>query len=100
MVRRGDYKYIAVNNHPPQLYDLKNDPAENVNAAGQAAYAAAEKGLRARAERDWDAAALRRKVTKSHAEREFLRSLPNYLVSGLWAAPIAEPVITDESAWR
>jgi choline-sulfatase len=100
MVRRGDYKYITVNNYPPQLYDLKNDPAENVNAAGRATYAAAEKELRARAERDWDTAALRRKVTKSHAEREFLRSLPNYLVSGLWAAPIAEPVITDESAWR
>ncbi len=50
MVRRGDYKYITVNGYPPQLYDLRKDPDENVNAAGRPEYAAAERALRARAE--------------------------------------------------
>lgn len=100
MVRRGDYKYITVNGYPPQLYDLKRDPGENVNAAGRAEYAAVEKELRARAEKDWDAPALKRAVMASHAERDFLRSIDGYLVSGLWQPRIAEPVITDESAWR
>lgn len=100
MVRRDDYKYITVNGYPPQLYDLKKDPGENVNLAGRSEYAVAEKALRARAEKDWDAPALKRQVMTSHAERDFLRSIDGYLVSGLWQPQIAEPVITDESAWR
>ncbi len=100
MVRRGDYKYITVNGYPPQMYDLKKDPNENVNCAGRAEYAAAEKELRARAEKNWDAPALKRQVMTSHSEREFLRSINGYLVSELWQPKIAEPIITDESAWR
>ena len=100
MVRRGDFKYITTYEYPPQLYDLRKDPDETMNVAGRGEYSAAEADLRARAEKDWDAAALKRRVMTSHAEREFLRSVPNYLVAGLWQPKIAEPVITDESGWR
>jgi choline-sulfatase len=100
MVRRGDYKYITVNGYPPQLFDLKKDPDENRNVAGLAEYSQVERELRARAEKGWDAQEVKRKVLASHAERDFLRSIPNYLASGLWQPQVAEPIITDESAWR
>ena len=45
MVRRGDYKYIATHEYPPQLYDLKNDPDETANVAGRRRYRAAQAEL-------------------------------------------------------
>jgi choline-sulfatase len=81
VVRRGDFKYISTYEYPAQLYDLKEDPDENVNVAGRPEYRTAEAELRARPEKDWDAPALKRRVMSSHAEREFLRSIPNYLVA-------------------
>lgn len=100
MVRRGDYKYITVNGYPSQLYDLKKDPDENVNAAGRPEYAAAERELRARAEKDWDGPALKRQVMTSHAERDFMRSIKNYLGPDLWKATVAEPVLADMEGWK
>ena len=100
MVRRGDFKYITTYEYPPQLFDLKKDPDETDNAAGRSEYREAEAQLRARAEQHWDAPALKRQVMTSQAEREMLRNIPNYLVADLWQPKIAEPVITDDSAWR
>jgi choline-sulfatase len=100
MVRRGDFKYIATHEYPPQLYDLKRDPDETVNAAGRPEYRTMEAELHARAEKGWDAPELKRRVMTSHAEREFLRNIPDYLVAGLWQPKVFEPVITDESGWR
>jgi choline-sulfatase len=100
MVRRGDFKYITVNNYPPQLYDLKKDPAETVNFAGRAEYASIERELRARAEKDWDAPAVKRKVMTSHAEREFLRSIKDYMGPNLWKAEVSSPPFGDFDAWR
>jgi len=100
MVRRGDFKYIATHEYPPQLYDLKNDPDETANVAGRPQYRAAEAELQVRAARNWDAPDLKRRVMTSHSEREFLRSIPDYLVASLWQPKVFEPVITDESAWR
>ena len=100
MLRRGDYKYIVTHEYAPQLYDLRRDPAESANVAGRPECRAAEANLRSRIEKDWDPAGLKRRVMTSHAEREFLRSIPDYLVAGLWQPKVAEPVITDESAWR
>ena len=46
MVRRGDFKYIATHEYPAQLYDLKKDPDETVNAAGRPEYRAVKPELR------------------------------------------------------
>jgi choline-sulfatase len=100
MVRRGDYKYITVNDYPPQLYDLKRDPYETTNLAGRAEYAGAEKNLRARAEKDWDAPALKKKVMASHAERDFLRSIKDYMGPDLWKPDVSSPPFADLFAWR
>jgi choline-sulfatase len=100
MVRRDTYKYITVSGHPPQLYDLKKDPGETVNFAGRTEYASVEKALRARAERDWDAPALKRKVIESHAERDFLRSIKGYMGPNLWKAEVSTPPFDDFAAWR
>jgi choline-sulfatase len=100
MVRRGDYKYITVNGYPPQLFDLKKDPGENVNAAGRPEYASVERELRARAEKDWDGPALKRQVMTSHAERDFLRQIKGYLGPDLWKPVVAEPVLGDDAAWK
>jgi choline-sulfatase len=100
MVRRGDYKYIAVNGYAPQLYDLRKDPAETVNVAGRAEYAEAEKALRARAERDWDGPAIKRKVMASHTDRDFLRSIPGYMNPSLWKPTVAMPPFPDDYGWK
>ena len=100
MVRRGDYKYIAVNGHAPQLYDLKKDPAETVNVAGRREYAEAEKALRARAERGWDGPAIKRKVMASHADRDFLRGIPGYMNNNLWKPTVAMPPFPDDYGWK
>jgi choline-sulfatase len=100
MVRRGDYKYIATNANPPQLFDLKKDPDENVNVAGRREYADAEKALHARAVRDWDGPAIRRKVMASHADRDFMRGIPGYLNNQLWKPNVAMPPYPDDYGWK
>jgi choline-sulfatase len=99
MVRRGDYKYIATNGYPAQLYDLKKDPAETVNLSGRSEYAAAERELRARAERNWDAPAIKTKVMASQDNRDFLRNLPNYMTPNLWKSTSVTPPFPDEYGW-
>ena len=100
MVRRGRFKYIATNNHAPQLYDLAKDPGETVNAAGRSEYAAAEKELRARAEKDWDGPAVKRRVMASHADRDFLRSIPGYMNNQLWKPEVHSPPFADDYGWK
>jgi hypothetical protein len=100
MVRRGDYKYIAVNGHAPQLYDLKKDPDETMNVAGRREYADAEKALHARAVRDWDGPAIKRKVMASHADRDFMRTIPGYLNNRLWKPNVAMPPYPDDYGWK
>jgi choline-sulfatase len=100
MVRRGDYKYITVNGYPPQLYDLKKDPDESLNAAGRPEYAAVERELRTRAEKDWDGPAIKRKVLTSQEERDFLRSIKGYMGPNLWKPDVTLPLLADDAAWK
>ena len=100
MVRRGDFKYIAVNGHAPQLYDLNKDPDETVNMAGRKEYAEVEKSLRTRAEKDWDAPALERQVMASQADRDFLRSIPGYMNPNLWKPEVKSPPFPDDYGWK
>ena len=78
MVRAGDHKYITVNNHAPQLYDLRKDPGETVNLAG------AETDLARRAARDWDGNALKRAVMASQQERAVVRSIRQFGGAPKW----------------
>lgn len=83
MVRRGMHKYITVRGYPPQLYDLKKDPEETLNVAGQASYRAIEKELHEIAELTWDAAALKNAVIRDQQERLSVRSMaPKWDFSG------------------
>lgn len=100
MVRRGTYKYIAVNGHKPQLYDLAKDPQETVNAAGRGEYREIEAALHARAVRDWDGPAIKRKVMASHADRDFLRGIPGYMTPDLWKADVKMPPFPDDYGWK
>jgi choline-sulfatase len=100
MVRRGSYKYIAVNGHGPQLYDLAKDPDENANVAGRSEYADVEASLHARAVRGWDAPAIKRKVMSSHADRDFLRGIPGYMNPDLWKAAVTTPPLPDDYGWK
>ena len=47
MVCQGDYKYICVTGHAPQLYNLAVDPKEWNNLAGLPEYAEIEAQLHA-----------------------------------------------------
>jgi choline-sulfatase len=100
MVRRGSHKYIAVNGHGPQLYDLAKDPDENVNVAGRREYAEVEATLHKRAIRDWDGPAVKRKVMASHADRDFLRNIPGYMNPDLWKPDVKMPPFPDDYGWK
>ncbi len=100
MVRRGAHKYVAVNGHGPQLYDLAKDPDENVNVAGRREYAETEAALHARAVRDWDGPAIKRKVMASHTDRDFLRGIPGYMNPDLWKPEVKMPPFPDDYGWR
>ena len=95
-----EYKYIATNNHAPQLYDLRKDPDETINVAGRGEYSTVEKELRARAEKDWDGPAIKRKVMASHADRDFMRTIPGYLNNQLWKPDVESPPFPDDYGWK
>ena len=84
MVRFQNYKYITVNNYPPQLFDLEKDPEESVNAAGKPEYAAIEKDLRRRAESGWDGKALKSAVLTNQQERAIVRSMTQFGTAPNW----------------
>lgn len=100
MVRRGQYKYIAIHNHKPQLFDLAKDPDENVNAAGRPEYAAVEKELIERTYRGWDPRQVARQVNASHANRDMLRSIPGYMTPQLWKPEVTMPPFPDDYGWK
>jgi choline-sulfatase len=72
MVRRGAYKYIACAADPPQLYDLANDPHEQINLAGEAAHGDAERELAAVVAETWDSDVLSRRVMASQERRRMV----------------------------
>lgn len=46
MLRKGQFKYVTIENAEPQLFDLKKDPDEWVNLAGKSEYAEVEVELK------------------------------------------------------
>jgi len=76
MLRQGRYKYIYCDMDPEQLYDLKNDPDEISNLAGQAEYETVRKTFHARVMEKWDTKVLREQVVASqHRRRVIDRSM-------------------------
>jgi choline-sulfatase len=72
MVRRGQYKYIACETDPPQLYDLSADPRELANLAGTPGHAEPEKSLAKIVATRWDSAALSERVIASQKRRRLV----------------------------
>lgn len=75
MVRRGDWKYVYTRGLAPRLFDLRRDPRELVDRAGQPEVAAIESTLRERLLADWDPEDVDRRVRASQRRRLFLRRL-------------------------
>jgi choline-sulfatase len=72
MVRQDRYKYVACDADPPQLYDLKADPAELTNLAGSADHADAAQALAEVVARTWDKETLFRDVVASQQQRRLV----------------------------
>jgi choline-sulfatase len=73
MLRAGDHKYIYTHGHPGQLYDLRADPRELRNLAGNPEFAALEAQLRAAVLENWDPQALHGRILDSQRRRLFLK---------------------------
>jgi choline-sulfatase len=71
MIRRGRYKYVHSPADPDQLYDLRADPQERINLAGDPRLAATLAAFRAETARRWDLAALGDAVRASQRRRRF-----------------------------
>jgi choline-sulfatase len=72
MVRRGRHKLIACPGDPDQLYDVAGDPAELVNLADDPEERATADALREEVARNWELAALERRVLRSQRERQLV----------------------------
>ena len=67
------YKFVYVHERPDQLFDLRDDPNEWRNLAGDPVYAAVAERLQARLLDGWDPAETERQVLASQRRRAFLK---------------------------
>ncbi len=72
MIRRGALKFIHAPPDPDQLYDLRRDPGERDNLAGERGHAAEVAEFRAEAAKRWDLAALDAEVRASQRRRRLV----------------------------
>lgn len=84
MVRKGDWKYIACEGDPPQLYNLRKDPDEVNNLAGDKAHRAIEQELADLMAQQWDAAFLRREMESSARRRLFIQRARQSSAAPAW----------------
>lgn len=69
MIREGDFKYVHITGANGQLFDLRTDPGEWRNLAGNPRYADVETRLRERLLREFDPPAIQRAVLLSQERR-------------------------------
>lgn len=70
---KDQFKYVYVHERPEQLFDLRQDPNEWRNLAGEAAYAPTTARLRRQLLSSWDPAETERRVLASQTLRAFLK---------------------------
>ena len=75
MIRRGRWKYVATRGLPPLLFDLREDPHELANRAGDPSVVDIERELHARLLADWNPDEVDARVRASQRRRLFLRGL-------------------------
>ena len=68
-LRDGEWKYIACDNDPEMLFNLKRDPGERANLADDPAHADQLARMRASAAERWDLSAYDAEVRQSQARR-------------------------------
>lgn len=73
MLRRGQYKYVHVEDNPPLLFDMESDPDEAHNLAGNPGYARIEREMRDRIMAGWDGAVVERAILESQQTRLIIR---------------------------
>ena len=74
MVRWDRWKFIDYDDHPPQLFDLTDDPDELVDRAADPACASVVAELRARVRDGWDPAQIRAKMAAMDADNRILEA--------------------------
>jgi choline-sulfatase len=77
MIREGDFKYIHIAGASGQLFDLRADPGEWRNLAGDPRHRETEARLRERLLREFDPAQIERAVLQSQERRLFLKEAMN-----------------------
>ena len=73
MIRHGQYKYIAAQNDPELLFDLKLDPNELSNLAYEKRFESVIEAFRRRVSEIWDLDDLGRRVRLSQKNRMIVR---------------------------
>ena len=73
MIRYGQYKYIAAQNDPELLFDLKSDPNELSNLAHEKPFESVIEVFRRRVSEIWDLDDLGRRVRLSQKNRMIVR---------------------------
>jgi choline-sulfatase len=68
-IRKGQYKYVYVHEHAPQLFDLEADPRETINLAEEPQYATVCAELMAKLSDGVDFQELEKRILKSQRER-------------------------------
>ena len=72
MLRQGRWKFVRQPGHPDQLYDLRADPKELTNLAGDAGHAETVAHFDGEVQRRWDLEALSQRVLASQRRRHLV----------------------------
>ncbi len=83
MLRKDGYKYVYCRHDPAMLFDLKADPDERVNLAGQPGHSDVESRLHSDVLKRWDYAGLEKAVLESQQRRLFAQES---LLQGSWTS--------------
>ncbi len=73
MVRQDEWKLVYYSGQPPQLFNLREDPHELVDRAGDPSVAAVESALTAQVLADWNPEWVRNKMAAKKADVAILR---------------------------